>query len=66
MLKRYDLCEQAAWRMRAMLVTLNAGHEWLKVEDAKHKLVAAVMGTRPGLEIEEAKRMVDALFEAND
>lgn len=66
MLKRYDLCEQASWVMRAHLVTMNMGHEWMTVPDAKNKLVAAVMSTRPGLDIEKAKGMVDSLFEARD
>ena len=63
---RYDLCRQACWVMRAHLIVQNGGHEWMKVEDAKNKLVAAVMSTQSGLDIEKAEQMVEALFEAND
>lgn len=66
MLKRYDLCEQASWVLRAEIVKLNAGTEWIPIRDAKAHLIAAVMETRQGLDIETAKRMVDALFEARD
>lgn len=52
--------------MRAHLIVQNGGHEWMKVEDAKNKLVAAVMSTQSGLDIEKAEQMVEALFEAND
>lgn len=66
MLVRYDLCEQVVWPLRAYLVALNVGHNWLTVDDAKRKLVAAVMTTRPGLDIEQVKRMVDEIFEAKN
>lgn len=64
--KHYDFLESVCWQMRAWLVTLNGGHDWVTVQDAKNKLVAAAMSTRPGLQLEEAKRMVDALFEATN
>lgn len=66
MLKRYDLCEHAVWRIRTHLVTLNAGIEWTTWQEAKAELVAAVMESRPGADIEQVKRMVDAIFEADN
>lgn len=65
-LRRYDLCRQAVWVIRAETVKMNGGSSWETFAAAKLILVSAVMQTRPGLDQAKVEGMVNAFFEAEN
>jgi hypothetical protein len=56
---RYDLCRDAALRMRYRLLGMNDCA-------SRTGLVARVMDANPQLDRDKVREMVDAIFEAHD
>ena len=66
LLRRYDLCEQAASKLWVDLVIMNIGYEWSTSRDAIDGLTAVVMATREVLDRAKVAEMIEAIWEANN
>jgi hypothetical protein len=65
-LKRYDLCAEAAECLKVQLVDMNGGARWFTIKAGVRQLENAVMETRPDLDRRQVLRMIVEIFRATN